>query len=181
MATTAEIQSMIRSTALTYGVDPALALAVAQRESSFNPAAVGSKGEVGIFQLSSAAAQDVGVNRNILEGNITGGVLYLRQMLDRFGDPELALAAYNVGQGNVSRGIIPLSTQAYVSNVLSTAGYYGYGAEPGADEYGTEPVFRTTVWGTPFEIPSEVLDLLPWLAGGAIVLLLVSLSRRRSA
>jgi soluble lytic murein transglycosylase-like protein len=127
MATTAQIQDMIRQTATAYGVDPALALAVAQRESSLNPYAQGPAGELGLFQLTPAAAQDVGVDRTTIQGNITGGVLYLRRMLDQFGDESLALAAYNAGPGNVSRGVIPASTRQYVADIEALkAGYTGY-------------------------------------------------------
>jgi soluble lytic murein transglycosylase-like protein len=142
MASTYEIRSMIQQTAQQYGVDPNLALAVAQRESSLNPYAQGPAGELGLFQLTPAAAQDVGVDRTTIQGNITGGVLYLRRMLDQFGDEATALAAYNAGPGNVSRGVIPASTRQYVADIEALkAGYAGYpvvaeapAAEPAAAE-----------------------------------------------
>ena len=52
---------------------------------------------------------------------ITGRLLYLRQMLDRFGTIHLALAAYNAGPGAVLRaGGIPLNgeTPGYVARVM---------------------------------------------------------------
>lgn len=171
--TASEIESLIRSTAADYGVDPNLAVALARRESGLNPYAVGSSGEIGVFQLSAAAAQDVGVNRNVLEGNIAGGVLYLRRMLNQFSDPYLALAAYNAGPGNVSRGVIPASTQAYAAGILAAA---GQSLQP-------VPVFSATNWGTGFEAfsPSTsslppVRSVWPWLlALGAVTIALVSL------
>jgi len=48
------IPDMIRDTARQYGVDPALALAVAQRESSLNPYARGQAQELGLFQKLNA-------------------------------------------------------------------------------------------------------------------------------
>lgn len=172
MATTAQIQSMIRQTALAYGVDPNLALAVAQRESGLDPNARGSAGEVGIFQLGAAAAQDVGANRNTLEGNITGGVAYLKRMLDQFGDPAAAVAAYNAGAGNVSQGMIPLSTQGYVADVLASAGY----------STAEVPTFSTTVWGTEelnLQPVIQPASLLLWLLAGFGLLALVAVTRSR--
>lgn len=172
MPTAAEIESLIRSTAANYGVDPNLAVALARRESSLSPYAVGSAGEVGVFQLTAGAAQDVGANRNTLEGNIQGGVLYLRRMLNQFQDPYLAVAAYNAGPGNVSRGVIPTSTQAYASDVLTGAGY-------GANVEDRVPVFETTVWGVPSEAaPASIGSIWPWLLGLGVGLFALAWLRR---
>jgi hypothetical protein len=46
-----EVTATIRETAITYGVDPSLALAIAEVESGLNPKAVGALGELGVFQL----------------------------------------------------------------------------------------------------------------------------------
>jgi hypothetical protein len=46
-----DIEKKIERAALTHGIDPALALAIATVESNLNPEAVGSLGEIGIFQL----------------------------------------------------------------------------------------------------------------------------------
>ena len=54
--------------------------------------------------------------------NVRGGTRYLRSLLDRFGDVELAVAAYNAGPGAVERygGVPPYAeTQNYVRNVLA--------------------------------------------------------------
>lgn len=44
-------KALIAHTATEHGLDPAVALAVAEVESSFNVNALGSQGEVGLFQL----------------------------------------------------------------------------------------------------------------------------------
>ena len=57
------------------------------------------------------------------EQNINGGTKYIKKMIDRFGDYEIALAAYNAGPGNVKKygGIPPFEeTQVYVKRVLDT-------------------------------------------------------------
>lgn len=117
------IQDLITSTANSFGVDPALALAVANQESRFNQSAKSSAGAIGIFQLMPDTANDLGVNPYDVAGNITGGIKYLSQMLSRFGgDVTLALAAYNAGPGNVNKynGVPPFpETQDYVSRITA--------------------------------------------------------------
>src|ERR1035437_4250656 len=119
------IQDQITATATAYGVDPSLALQVAQRESGLNQSAVGTSGEIGVFQLMPATAAGLGVNPANLTDNITGGVRYLAAMLAQFGgDTAKALAAYNWGPGNVSKAVaasgsdwmsaVPSSTLAYI-------------------------------------------------------------------
>lgn len=49
--TSKQIEIHIVNTALKYGVEPELALAIANVESRMNPSAVGSLGEIGIYQL----------------------------------------------------------------------------------------------------------------------------------
>lgn len=119
------VQDQIRDTAVRYGVDPAIALAVAQQESGFNQGARGSAGEVGIYQLMPGTAADLGVNPYDQTQNIEGGVAYLAQMYRRFGDWAKALVAYNAGPGNVSRGTAPSSSYDYAQDVLGSSQLYG--------------------------------------------------------
>ncbi|MBZ5662745.1 MAG: lytic transglycosylase domain-containing protein [Acidobacteriia bacterium] len=99
------IPQLIIAEAQRQGVDPALALEVAQVESGMNQNAVSARGAIGVFQLMPDTAAGLGVDPNDLQQNIQGGVSYLRQLLAQFGDPAAALAAYNWGPGNVSNAI----------------------------------------------------------------------------
>lgn len=117
MPTTHEI---IANAAYRYNVPVEIALAVAKRESNFNQSAIGSSGEIGVFQLMPGTAVGLGVDPRDLNQNIDGGVRYLREQFDRFGNWDQALAAYNAGPGNVLRGTVPDRTWKYVEDVLGT-------------------------------------------------------------
>lgn len=59
-----DIESIIIDESIRQGLDPQVALAIAQVESSLNPAAVGKAGEVGLFQLRPQFVE--GVAHNLL-------------------------------------------------------------------------------------------------------------------
>lgn len=109
---------LISAAAVKYSVPPSLALAVAQRESGLNQSAVGTSGEIGVFQLMPGTAAGLGVNPSDLNQNIDGGVRYLSQMYNQFGSWRLALEAYNGGPGNVSRGTVSSAAQSYADAIL---------------------------------------------------------------
>jgi len=118
---------------MRYGVDPALVRAVIHAESAFRPDAISPKGAGGLMQLmpGTAARFDVS-DRFDPEDNIAGGVAYLSLLLKMFrGDRELAVAAYNAGEGAVKRygGIPPYAeTRTYVKRVMQLqAAYAGNG------------------------------------------------------
>ena len=81
----ATLEEIISAFAKQQGIPPALALAVAKRESSLNPNAVGDSGQaIGLFQLHPGAAKDTGtVDRADPLQNIQGGVKYLKLLNDR--------------------------------------------------------------------------------------------------
>lgn len=113
----------IRHYARQYGVDPTLVRAVIHAESAFNPDAVSSAGAGGLMQLMPQTAARFGVaDRFNPKENIAGGVAYLAFLLDLFhGDRQLAVAAYNAGEGAVQKysGVPPYNeTQNYVTRVL---------------------------------------------------------------
>lgn len=113
----------IIQTANHYQIDPALIKAIIMAESGYNTKAVSKSGAKGLMQLMPETAQAMGVE-DILNPhqNITGGIQYFKQMVNRFnGDVSLALAAYNAGSRNVLnyKGIPPFKeTRYYIKKVL---------------------------------------------------------------
>lgn len=107
------------------GIEPALVLAVIAVESGYTPLKLSDRGGIGPMQVTPVAARELGIDdlTYLLSDtlNVQMGTLYLRKMMQRFGDWRLALAAYNAGPSAVIKykGIPPYhETQAYVQQVL---------------------------------------------------------------
>jgi soluble lytic murein transglycosylase-like protein len=116
------VERIVREAAERHRVDPALIRAVIQTESGWNPAAVSRKGAGGLMQLVPATAQRFGVHDVFNpQQNVDAGARYLKTLLERYkGNLDLALAAYNAGEGAVDRhgGIPPFrETRNYVMKV----------------------------------------------------------------
>lgn len=121
-ASVEEIKSTIVTQAMELGIDPALALSIAQVESNFKMEARSHCGAVGVFQLMPTTAKKIGINPYSLVENIKGGLKYYLMMYKMFGSVELALAAYNAGPGNVKKyGTIPPfgETQRFVQKIMA--------------------------------------------------------------
>jgi len=109
-------------------VDSALIFAVIKEESGGNYKAVSPAGAKGLMQLMDSTAEELGTSKVLNpRDNIESGTRYLKQMINRFGDIKLALAAYNSGPGNVEKygGIPPFAeTQSYVEKVMDSFANY---------------------------------------------------------
>ena len=115
------VDESINRAAQQHGLDPGLLRAVAWQESRGNNAAVSNKGALGIMQLMPGTAAALGVDPRDPEANINGGATYLALQMAKFGNVELALAAYNAGPGAVIRygGVPPYrETRSYVSTIM---------------------------------------------------------------
>lgn len=186
------IADQIAAAAQAQGVDPSLALEVANAESGMNPNTPDSSaGAIGIFQLMPATAAALGVNPRDPAQNIQGGVAYLRQMLAQFGDPALALAAYDWGPGNVSNALAtyggswaaiapyaPAETQNYVAKILGALGQYTMAPNPAASLFPGAPLPGAVPSATgsvltipPLTVPAVSGSLWSTLAVAAAVIL----------
>jgi len=116
---------VIAAVSQAHGVDPMLVRAVIEVESNYRPKARSNKGAMGLMQLMPATARAYNVrNPYDPKANIAAGVKHLKSLIDRWG-VELALAAYNAGEGAVRKfkGVPPYrETRNYVSKILSLAG-----------------------------------------------------------
>lgn len=82
-------------------------------------------GAVGIAQFMPATAKQFGINPLDPFQSIDGAGRYLKQLYDRFGSWDKALASYNWGQGNVAKkGLAnaPTETKNYLAQILTDLG-----------------------------------------------------------
>ena len=122
-----DIQSMIVRIAKEEGVDPALALSIAHVETggSFNPNAVGDNGNsFGLFQIHRPSHPDYKGGTDP-EANTRYGIRLFKRLLDaNNGSVNKAIWAYNAGQGNVNKGILPATTKNYLNMVAQLGPQY---------------------------------------------------------
>jgi soluble lytic murein transglycosylase-like protein len=131
-------KTALRDAAKRHEIDYELLQALIAAESGFDAQAVSPKGAIGLMQLMPGTALRYGVQadpKRSLEAklhdpriNIATGSRYLRDLIAMFpGQLELALAAYNAGEGAVQRAgnRIPnyRETQNYVQTVLQLYAY----------------------------------------------------------
>jgi hypothetical protein len=127
------VNPLLLEASKTHGIDYSLLKALITAESGFNTYAVSPKGAVGLMQLIPPTAQRYGVVAN--KGgtiakkltdpkiNVRAGARYLADLIKMFpGQLELAVAAYNAGEGAVQRAgnKVPNypETQNYVKTVM---------------------------------------------------------------
>jgi soluble lytic murein transglycosylase len=142
-------EQIVRGHARNYRLEPALLAAVIYQESKFDAEARSDAGAVGLMQLRPETAKGIalrtGGSRFRVEDltnpeiNVRYGSWYLRHLLDKYGEEETALAAFNAGQGNVDswreqgKGIAFAETRHYVDRVRELKRIYrdAYASELG--------------------------------------------------
>lgn len=113
---------IIVAAAKHFDVDAALVSAVIKAESDYDARTVSHKGARGLMQLMPATAARFGVTNSFDPAeNIYAGTRYLRWLLKTFdGNADLAVAAYNAGEGNVWKynGVPPFrETVNYINRI----------------------------------------------------------------
>lgn len=123
---TKAIRKKLREVAIELGIEPSIALSMAEVESGCDPRAVSPKGAVGVLQVMPQVAQEhFGIDRDMLfdpEVNIRVGLSWMKALLNQFDqDLDLSLAAYNAGANRVIEAghkVPPIrETQDYVKKV----------------------------------------------------------------
>lgn len=126
-------ETHIREAAKLYQLPEAFLRAIVMVESNFFPDAVSEDGAMGLMQLMPTTAISMGVlDAFDPRQNVLGGARYLRLLANRFnGDLVLTVAAYNAGEGAITRynGVPPFQeTRMYVKRVLHH--YYAFRSTP---------------------------------------------------
>ncbi len=132
------VKHLLKDAAQTHGIDYELLQALIATESGFDTFAVSPKGAVGLMQLMPPTAERYGVKADKKtpiekkltdpKTNIKAGSSYLRDLIRMFpGQLELAVAAYNAGEGAVQRAgnKVPNypETKNYVKTVMQLYGH----------------------------------------------------------
>ena len=126
------LQPVLDEAAKTTGVDEELLKAVITVESNYNARAVSPRGAVGLMQLTPVTADRYGTkeerltpaSRRMLDArtNVITGARMLADLTRRYGGIDIALAAWNAGEGTVRKagGQMPeiAETEAHVHMVL---------------------------------------------------------------
>jgi hypothetical protein len=125
-----ELRAFAKAEAERLGLDWGIADRLIQAESSWNPKAIGpvlpnrDERAIGLTQLLPSTARDLRVDPYDAKQNITGGLTYLKQNLDRYGgDYVKALASHNWGPNAVAKyGMekAPPGTRNYVSKIMGS-------------------------------------------------------------
>lgn len=105
--------SIIGEECQKYNIDKYEILSIIKAESNFKPDAVSSKNAIGLMQLTPDTANWCAEKTDMDEVtksdlyvpqiNIKLGIYYYSYLLERYGDFDTALAAYNAGMGNVDK------------------------------------------------------------------------------
>jgi soluble lytic murein transglycosylase len=114
-----------------YGLSVIFSLAIMELESRFDPNAEGPSGSIGLMQLQPATARAVAQRYGFKwrgdrtlrdpETNARLGLAYLAELHARFGTTDYAIAAYNIGPGNLRRLLArrPLGRGPYLTKVYA--------------------------------------------------------------
>lgn len=123
-------RSLVVGAARRFGVDPALALAVAHQESGFDQRQVSPANAIGLMQVipSSGAWASTLVGRRLdlldARDNAVAGVAILRALLTATSSERTAIAGYYQGLSSVRRQGMFADTRRYVANVQTLKARY---------------------------------------------------------
>lgn len=179
------LSDIIASIAQALGIPTSLALAQAKAESggkqynSDGSLVTSSAGAIGVMQLMPGTAAQLGVDPTDATQNVQGGLSYLSQLFNQFGNWFDALAAYNWGPGNVQRAqaagtAYPTSVQAYANGILNNAGIPADSSSSNYVDYSGSSGY-SDVSGTSYDASSTInpLTVAAVVAAAGVALLLL--------
>lgn len=121
--TPAQYRPMILAASIRFKVSAALLAAQLKQESGFDPSARSGAGAQGIAQFMPGTAAAMGLRNPFDPAQaIPAQAKLMSTLLRRFGSVQLALAAYNAGEGNVAPcGCVPpfAETRHYVATIIA--------------------------------------------------------------
>ncbi|MCI5226565.1 MAG: LysM peptidoglycan-binding domain-containing protein [Candidatus Electrothrix sp. AX2] len=152
---------------------PKALIRLAMIESGFNPSAYSPAGATGLWQFMPTTAKSYGLRidswideRRNPEKATKAAISYLSALYKQFGDWQLAVAAYNAGEGKISRGLekykvknfwelaeknyLPLETKRYVPKLIAAI---IIAHEP--KRYGFQPVAEKKMEYDVVDVPSR--------------------------
>ena len=165
------VQHLLKDAAQMHRLEPELLQALIAAESGFDAQAVSPKGAVGLMQLMAPTAARYGVKSDRSSSiaqkltdpaiNLSAGARYLRDLIAMFpGRLDLALAAYNAGEGAVQRAgnKIPNypETQNYVKTVMQLYAFLKPPVLPQADVPPTAAVAAAASAASVAVVPGRV-------------------------
>ena len=141
--------NLVFDTAKAMGLNPRLAVAIAFKETGLrqlegDKVIRGKDGEIGMMQVKPTTAEQLGYkpqDLNDAQTNVRIGLEYLKNNLDRFQDPRLAVMAYNAGPDNAfltGKSDEPPSMD-YINKIGEYGGFQPYRA-PEEAKTETQPV-----------------------------------------
>lgn len=148
MPDTSGLEAYATNAANQNGVPVPYFLNFLETESSFDPNAIGSRGEQGIAQIIPAYHPDVQNPFNPYE-SMDYAAKTLASYAARFGSWEAAFATWNAGPSAVASGQIPTSTQSYVNKII------GGGLTPSASVASPQQGQPTSATQSPSGLPQE--------------------------
>jgi soluble lytic murein transglycosylase-like protein len=130
-----QLEPMILESAKRYGIDPRILSSVCFTESRYRLDAISPKGARGLMQFMPDTARRYGLkNPNDPRAAIDAGARYLRDLLLRFnGRLDLALAAYNAGEGTVESFLTGRPLRLTSGKIINPHGLVTGGVPPYAE------------------------------------------------
>jgi LysM repeat protein len=127
-----QVRQLITSYSNTYGLDPALGLAISWQESGFNQNMISRTGAIGAMQVEPYTGRHIAwlmgrrINLHNVNDNTLAGVYWLAALVHYYGGNERwAAAAYYQGSRSLYRRGWFTDTQQYVADVMSLKSSFG--------------------------------------------------------